>query len=173
MIQNLIILGFLKTRPASGYDIKKFIDKDLGIFSQLETSSIYYPLKKMEAEGLIEKEEVKDRKVRKYIYRITAKGEREFIRLSKKALVSQKRPFIDIDIPLYFLSFLNKKDILPLLRLQLIFLNRVQRWLINKRSDFKKYPKNIHLILKHHLDLAITEREFIKEMIGVIKENKH
>ena len=110
MIQNLIILGFLKTRPASGYDIKKFIDKDLGIFSQLETSSIYYPLKKMEAEGLIEKEEVKDRKVRKYMYRITAKGEREFIRLSKKALVSQKRPFIDIDIPLYFLEIQQTKD---------------------------------------------------------------
>ncbi|RKY44537.1 MAG: PadR family transcriptional regulator, partial [Candidatus Omnitrophota bacterium] len=48
MIQKLVILGLLKNKPSSGYDIKKFIEKDLKIFTDLDTHSIYYPLKKME-----------------------------------------------------------------------------------------------------------------------------
>ena len=40
MIQDLIILGFLKQQPASGYDIRKFIDQKLGMFSQVINHSI-------------------------------------------------------------------------------------------------------------------------------------
>jgi DNA-binding PadR family transcriptional regulator len=103
MIQKLIILGFLKNNPSSGYDIKKFIEKELGVFSGLEMHSIYYPLKQMEKEGVITKKELNRKKhLKKSIYYITPKGEKEFINLCNQALLSKKRPFIDIDIPLYF-----------------------------------------------------------------------
>ena len=56
MIQKLIILGLLQGGCKHGYEIKKFIKKELGLFTSVDTLSIYYPLKVMEREGLIKKE---------------------------------------------------------------------------------------------------------------------
>ena len=55
MIQRLIILGLLKQGSLSGYDIKKKMEKDLGIFSNVESQSVYYSLRQMEREGFIQK----------------------------------------------------------------------------------------------------------------------
>lgn len=170
MIQRLIILGILKKHPATGYDIKKFIIKELGLFSQLETKSIYYPLEKMEKEGLVKKKEVKNTRVRKYTYCITSRGEREFSRLARQSLLSQRRPFIEIDIPLYFLSFLDKKEVLPLLRLRMRFLKEAEKWLFSKQRELHDSPRNIQLLLEHHLSLIATEREFLKEMFATVKQ---
>ncbi len=170
MIQKLIILGFLKKNPASGYDIKKFIKKDLGIFSQLDTSSIYYPLKKMEREGFIRKKSINQRDIKRYVYQITSKGDREFLRLCKEALVSQRRPFIELDIALYFLPFVDTKEVLPLLRLRSRFLDSVKQWLILKRKELKDSPRNLSLLIEHHFKLALAEKEFIKDMIETVRK---
>ncbi len=174
MIQKLIVLGFLKKDSASGYDIKKSIDKELGLFSEIENRSIYYPLKKMEKEGLIRKKELKIKgHLKKYIYSITPQGEKEFFKLFRQSLLSQKRPFIESDIALYFISFLRGEDILPLLRLRLRFLENVKKWLFNKEKELKSAPKNLDLLLKHHLKLAAAEKDFIGEMIDIVKSSFH
>ncbi|MCD6583245.1 MAG: PadR family transcriptional regulator [Candidatus Omnitrophica bacterium] len=173
MIQKLVILGLLKKRPSSGYDIKKFIEKDLKIFTDLDTHSIYYPLKKMEKEGFIKKKMLKgEKQLRKYVYFITPKGEKEFLALCRETLLSQKRPFIDLDISLYFLPFLSKEEIKLLLRVRLRFLERVRKWLMKKKNEFKKAPKNLLLLIQHHLKLAGAEKEFLKDMIRAIKEGE-
>jgi len=169
MIQRLIILGILKEKPSSGYDIKKFIERELGVFSQLDTSSIYYPLRKMEKEGLIKKKELKEKHFKKYVYSITPKGEKEFIKLYKEVLISQKRPFIDIDIPLYFLPYLEKKEILLRLRLRKRFLERAKQWLINKLELEKNFLPHQNLIFKHHFNLLEAEEKFLKEFIEFVK----
>jgi len=170
MIQKLIILGFLKQNAATGYDIKKFIRKELGVFSELDTSSIYYPLKKMEQEKLIKKEMLRKFNIKKYVYHITPKGEKKFLNLCVQALISKKRPFIELDIPLYFLSFLDKKEIMPLLRLRSRFLDNVEKWLISKRKELKNSPYNLILLVEHHLKLAMAEKEFVREIIAFIKK---
>ncbi len=172
MIQRLAILGILKIKPSSGYDIKKFIEKELKVFSELETKSIYYPLKKMEEEGLVAKKEIKNAPLRKSVYYITPKGEREFFKLAQKTLLSQRRPFVEIDLPLYFLPFLDKKNVLALLRLRLRFLNRVREWLSKKEKELKDAPANIQLLIRHHLKLATAEKSFIKDMIRSVKDTQ-
>jgi len=173
MIQKLIILGFLKKHPASGYDIKKLIKEDLGVFSQLNNYSIYYPLGKMEKAGLITKgKKSGDRRLKKYVYRITPKGEKEFSKLAKEALVSQRRPFIELDIALYFLPFLAANDIIPLLRLRSRFIDSVKRWLALKEKELKDHPSNFTLLLKHHHKLADAEKEFIADIIETIRRPK-
>ena len=170
MIQNLIILGFLKSNTASGYDIKKFINKELGIFSELENQSIYYPLRKMERTGLISKKETQGtQKLRKYIYSITPKGEKAFVQLCKEALLSQARPFLEMDVVLYFLPFLKDAELMPLFRLRLRFLQKVHTWLKGKKDELKNSPRNLTLLLNHHDKLARAEREFLEEVIKEIK----
>ena len=112
-IQRLIILGILKEGPKHGYEIKKIIKKELGVFTSLENKSIYYPLKIMEKGRLIKKDAVKGQgRLLRYVYSITSHGNKEFLKLAMEAFLSEKRPFIDIDIPLYFLPYLGKKEVL-------------------------------------------------------------
>jgi DNA-binding PadR family transcriptional regulator len=170
IIQKLVILGVLKDGPKHGYQIKKIIQKELGVFSQIDTQSIYYPLKKMEEEGLIHKEVVK-RKVgiTRYIYTITPHGNKEFLNLALKALLSRKRPFMDIDIPLYFLPYLSKKEVIARLRLRKIFLKKAKDWLNTKIGITKKSKVHQHLLLRHHLNLLAAEEVFLKEIIAVVR----
>jgi len=77
MVQKILILGLIKEGPKHGYEIKKIIKEEFGIFSSLSSVSIYYPLKIMEQEGLIVKKSGRGRKhLEKYVYEITPKGER-------------------------------------------------------------------------------------------------
>ena len=116
-IQELIILGVLKEQPRHGYEIKKIISKELGVFTSLENKSIYYPLRMMEERGLIKKTASQGRgKLFRYVYSITPQGNKAFVHMAMDALLSEKRPFIDIDIPLYFLPFLEKKEVLARLK---------------------------------------------------------
>ncbi|UCG35255.1 MAG: PadR family transcriptional regulator [Candidatus Omnitrophota bacterium] len=171
MIQRLIILGLLKKNPASGYDIKKFINKELGMFAEPQAQSIYYPLKKMEKEGLIKRKEFKGTsRLKKYTYAITPKGEREFLNLCEDTLLSQRRPFIELDVALYFLPFLDKRKITSLLRWRMMFLEKVREWLLEKEEELKESPKNLTLLVKHQSQLAVAEKDFIEDMIKVIKK---
>ncbi|MFA5008138.1 MAG: PadR family transcriptional regulator [Candidatus Omnitrophota bacterium] len=169
-IQRLVILGILKEGPKHGYQIKKIIQKEMGIFSEFEMQSIYYPLSKMEEEGLVKKKEIKgENNLNKYTYHITPHGEKEFFELCRQILLSQRQPFVELDVALYFLPFLDKKKILPLLRLRLWFLEKVKRWLLEKEKSGQNIPKNLALLLKHHLTLATAERDFLQDMITAVK----
>ncbi len=170
-IQKLIILGILKEGPKHGYQIKKIIQEKLGVFSSLENKSIYYPLKMMEESGVIKRAKVQPKKkVLRYTYSITPKGDKEFLKLALEALLSEKRPFIDIDIPLYFLPFLAKRQVFARLRLRKRFLEKVKIWLEEKlqaKGDLISHQK---LLLKHHLNLLSAEEKFLEEIINIVKD---
>jgi len=169
-MQRLIILGILKVSPRHGYEIKKIIQKELGIFTSLENKSIYYPLKIMAREGLIKRSVAKQRgKLTRYVYSITPRGNKEFLKLALEALLSEKRPFIDIDIPLYFLPFLDKKGVMARLRLRKRFLEKVKQWLSENLSIQEEFPIHQRLLLKHHLNLLTAEETFVDEIIDIVK----
>jgi DNA-binding PadR family transcriptional regulator len=173
MIQKLVILGLLQRGPASGYDIKKFINKDLGIFSQLENQSVYYSLQRMEKDGLIKKEQLPAKKyLKKYVYAVTPAGSEKFRQLCKNVLLSQRRPFIESDVALYFLPYLDKKEIIKFLRLQLIFLAKVKQWLFAKNEELKSGPKIFSLLIEHHQKLLVREKDFLGQIIIAIKNNQ-
>jgi DNA-binding PadR family transcriptional regulator len=172
-IQELIILGILKENPRSGYEIKKIIKRELAVFSSLENRSIYYPLKIMEARGLIKKSDTGGKgRLLRYVYAITAKGKNEFNRLAMEALLSEKRPFIDIDIPLYFLPHLEKKEVLARLRLRKRFLEKVKDWLWENLEKPQAWPQHQGLLLRHHLNLLNTEENFLDEIITMVKQQQ-
>jgi len=145
----------------------------MGIFSEFEMQSIYYPLSKMEEQGLVKKKEIKgENNLNKYTYHITPHGEKEFLSLCRQIFLSQRQPFVELDVALYFLPFLDKKKILPLLRLRLWFLEKVKRWLLEKEKGQKDMPKNLKLLLKHHFKLASAESDFLQDMTIAIKNGE-
>ncbi len=169
-IQKIIILGILKKSPCHGYEIKRKAKEELGLFTSLENKSFYYPLKVMEEKGFIVKKRGQLQQVPpRYTYSLTEKGEKEFSRLALETLMSQKRPFIDIDIPLYFLPYLEKKEVLSRLRLRKRFLEKVKEWLADNLNLSKEFPLHQRMLLKHHLNLLNAEEGFVDDITEIVK----
>ena len=81
MIENeFLFLGLLAEGPKHGYEIKLQLEEVLSPIIGLQIKSVYYPLKKMESTGLIEKEigRREGHFPEKYVYRITPKGRKKF-----------------------------------------------------------------------------------------------
>ena len=69
-----VILGFLRFRPRSGYDIKQAVELSTRFFWGASYGQIYPELQRRERAGLVEVEQVAER--RRKVYRVTPAGER-------------------------------------------------------------------------------------------------
>jgi len=72
------VLGALTVRPASGYDIKKFMDRSISFFWTENYAQIYPVLKQLEEEGMVFKEtENTPGRPPRNVYDITDEGRAE------------------------------------------------------------------------------------------------
>jgi PadR family transcriptional regulator AphA len=70
-----VILGMLSVSPQSGYQIKSFSDKSTRFFWAASYGQIYPELRRLEAEGLIEGEDVPTGDRKRTVFHITETGE--------------------------------------------------------------------------------------------------
>ena len=165
--QELAILGLLKEGPKHGYEIKKLLKNVLRVFTSFESTSIYYPLKSLEEKGYLEKEISKEGlRPEKYIYKLTPKGDEYLNTLLVDNFLSLNRPFVNVDLSLYFLPYVNKKVFLKKIKIRIKALERVERWLIKRIGEFNQKNK-LHLkkILEHNLKLTQAEITFSKDLL--------
>ncbi|MCK5082846.1 MAG: PadR family transcriptional regulator, partial [Candidatus Omnitrophica bacterium] len=151
MIEHeLLFLGLLKDGPKHGYEIKRQIEEELFPFVGLKIKSIYYPLKKMEKLGLIKKDVGREGKwPEKYVYSLTAKGEKIFDHLITDSFLSIERPYFNIDLSLYFLQYVDKRIAKRQLRGRVLFLRRIKRELKTFKQGMKKAQGHLEVILDH------------------------
>lgn len=71
-----VILGMLRMRPRSGYELKTFVDKTVKFFWSAGYGSIYPELKRLREAGLIEGTSDPTGDRRKVIYELTPEGGR-------------------------------------------------------------------------------------------------
>lgn len=170
MIEHeLLFLGLLKDGPKHGYEIKRLIEEEMFPFVGLKVKSIYYPLKKMEKLNLIKKDVGREGKwPEKYVYRLTAKGEKIFDRLITDSFLSIERPYFNIDLSLYFLQYVDKNIVKRQLRGRILFLRRIKRELNEVKNGVKTAQKHLEVILDHDLDLVEAEINSIARLIKVL-----
>jgi len=96
MNENLLypILGFLKMGPKTGYDIKHLSNETISHFWKYSFGQIYPCLKKLEQRRLVRKEKITVGTRAKYVYSITAGGEKAL-----EDWLSAKAPNEDIRVP--------------------------------------------------------------------------
>ncbi len=159
MIENeFLFLGLLMEGDKHGYEIKRQIEEDLTPHLGVKLKSIYYPLQKMEVEGLIEKEVGRQgRWPEKQVYRITPKGKKKFNELIGQSLLSVERPFFQIDVALYFLPMVDKLTAKRRLKARVALLRRIRKELADLKEQSIKSTKPLSLILQHGLDLVEAE----------------
>ena len=171
MTQELVLLGLLEEGPKHGYEIKRLIAKIIETFTSIETKSIYYSLRQMEKEELVTKRVSRaGRRPEKYIYRITKKGSGRFQELLRRSFLILERPFLNIDLSLYFLPFIKPKTVLTRLRTRLRGLGGVKEWLENMKKSLKKKdtPHHLQIIIQHNLELATAEVKFTSTLIKTL-----
>lgn len=79
---ELAVLGLLKEQPLHGYALRKLLTQRLGAFWRVSFGSLYPTLRKLERAGSVER--VRDEgggRRRRQVYRITPKGEQQFLSL--------------------------------------------------------------------------------------------
>jgi len=71
-----VILGFLRFRPRSGYDIKRSVEVSTRFFWGASFGQIYPELNRLERDGLVEVEQLAEGGRRRKVFRLTPAGER-------------------------------------------------------------------------------------------------
>lgn len=170
MIEHeMLFLGLLMEGPKHGYEIKKVIEEELMPFVGLKIKSIYYPLKKMEKLGLINKDVGREGKwPEKFVYTITPKGKKIFEHLITESFMSIERPYFNIDLSLYFLQYADKEIAQRKLKGRVIFLRRIHRDLEQLRTKLDKTRKHLQIILDHDLDLVSAEIKSISKLMDLL-----
>ena len=122
---RLMVLGLLKTKPMSGYEIQQILTRSQSdSWAGILPGSIYHALKKMEKEGLVEINSIEKTGNRsKAIYKITADGESEFEKLLVESLqVSSVFLPSNLYTGLSFIKHLTNDEIIQSLKQQQIVL---------------------------------------------------
>ena len=117
---RLLILGVLRLlQPAHGYSIRRQLETwQADEWANVAFGSIYFALRKMEQDGLVQTTEVEDveRRRGRTSYRLTDAGEQEFHRLLAKQWTARE-PIVDPFLAgLAFMTSMSRSHILEHLR---------------------------------------------------------
>ncbi|WP_251554192.1 PadR family transcriptional regulator [Neobacillus muris] len=157
-----VILGFLFEEPMSGYDIKQMMENSVSYFFDASFGAIYPALRKMEKEGLVEKQVIQQEgKPNKNLFAITEMGKRQF----QNYLESPINPTVtrsDLLIRIFFGGFTTQE--------------KITEWLLQERDKKQEMYENLTKIdnlygqdMEHHkrftLQFGIRQAEMIIGMI--------
>jgi len=168
MTKETLILGLLKKKPMSGYDVKQLIEEELTNFAPISSGSLYHTLKALEKRGFVTNTVVKDGPhPEKRIYQITPKGAETFDKLISQNVTNFERPLLSLDVSLYFLDEANNTKFLDHMRKLLSKLKAYHKRAEKFRDTLSKKgaPYNIKSIPEHYLAHSRAEIAFLEEFI--------
>ena len=113
------IIGFLKYKPNTGYEIKQTMDKSTGHFWHAKQSQIYTTLKKLEEDGfVISHHEPQEGRPDRRVYTITESGGKELQEWLSQPVTKLDKSKVILLLKLFFSGKEDKETILTQLRLQ-------------------------------------------------------
>jgi DNA-binding PadR family transcriptional regulator len=171
-VLEVAILGLLKERPMHGYELKKRLSYMLGHFWTVSYGSLYPALKRLEKSGSIERAySVKEKTRNRNVFRITGRGETEFMRLltediSDKSLADNEK----FDLRMAFFQYLEPEKRLSLLETR-------RRLLEAQVAEFKAYGSNNgdedHYrkgLMRHKVELARSDIRWLDKLMAHERE---
>lgn len=104
---DLIVLGMIKQRPQSAYDLQKSVEyRNISRWVKISTPSIYKKVVQMEDKGYIKGNVMKDGKMpEKSVYMITPEGDAYFEKLMEKTAMQSVSIFLDFNAVIMNLDF--------------------------------------------------------------------
>jgi len=163
---RLVILGVLNDGPKHGYEIKHIIEDHMGDWTNIAFGSIYFALKKLTEEGLLNKiaEEKEGNRPARLIYEITEEGRKEFDELLKKAWINVERNYFEFDVALFFIGFVKKEKVMEYVDKRIEVLGKELEGLKKHYSYHKentKVPAIAFEIMNHTLEHQKAELKWL------------
>ncbi|MBI2877040.1 MAG: helix-turn-helix transcriptional regulator [Candidatus Tectomicrobia bacterium] len=169
---EIVLLGLLMEGSRHGYEMKKIVEEELVKFVDISSGPIYYTLKSLEKRGLVTKRSGQiGRRPERFVYEITDRGRREFKRLLGENFISLQRPFLNIDLSLYFLKFLEPHEIQERLEQRLKGLRGVRQWASHLTKELREghQPFYWQAIAEHALMVVQVEIDFLQNFIRTLR----
>jgi PadR family transcriptional regulator, regulatory protein AphA len=178
------ILGFLKDRPRTGYDLKTVFDMTVSHFWPADQSQIYRTLSRLTENGWIETEVIKqDQRLDRKIYHITPEGSEELLRWLSTP-VSAKAVRLPKMIQIFFAGYLPEDEKLKCFERFVEFYRRSiaglralpEKGYAYRRKNPPLPDKDIYfrmLPLEYGLRLAETSLRWGEEVVDRLKRGDH
>lgn len=106
------LLGLLKRKPRTGYDLSKIVAKTTSFYWNATSTQVYQSLKRMAEKGWVHVETiVQTGKPSRQVYHLNDSGQEAFMKWLQAApeTPTQKEPFL---VQMYFLNMLCKTEII-------------------------------------------------------------
>ncbi len=172
MTQDLVLLGILADGPLHGYEVHKAIEGKVTPVVGLQPRSVYYALKKLEERGLVSSKPARaGKRPRKFVYRLTAKGRKELGKLLIKNVKQLQRPYMNIDLSLFFMNHVDHSACEGALKSRLEALHRLET------VDFETVLERCGLaeeeclmkIAEHNATMLKAELAFTRKLLEYVR----
>lgn len=166
---DLIVLGMIKKRPQSAYDLQKEIDyRNISKWVKISVPSIYKKVVSLEEKGYLQSETVKENKMPdKKIYKITEKGEKLFFDLIQENARKSVNVFLDFNSVIMNLELVPEdmqKDLLQQIEIQI----QERYHLLQENMVMKKHiPIAGKGILEQQFNIMLCLQEWINDFKNV------
>ncbi|MEW5826300.1 MAG: PadR family transcriptional regulator [Candidatus Bipolaricaulota bacterium] len=177
MSTRLVILGLLRQGPLHGYEIKQTIEEHMGDWTSIAFGSIYYALQKLAEEGAIEviATERSGGRPSRTVYAVTPAGEAEFARLLREAWLIVERPSYAVDLALFFIDAMPRREVEESLERRAANLEQTQTWVDQHRAETLEshhVPPQARAIFDHTMKHLATERSWTDELLAAVKKGE-
>lgn len=170
---DLIVLGIIKQRSLSAYDIQKVVEyRNISKWVKISTPSIYKKVLQLEKKEYISCTKVKEGKMaEKAVYSLTDKGEKEFERLMLEIASQPIHIFLDFNAVMVNLDSLSPEN-------QQICLDSIEKGVetlksyiednINLKENIPEIPETGKEVLRQQLILA----QAIENWVDTVKDKR-
>jgi DNA-binding PadR family transcriptional regulator len=173
MMHDLVLLGILADGPMHGYEVCKEIDQKLGALVGVRPRSVYYSLDKLEKQGFLASRSARTgNRPKKFIYRLTKEGRRELGRLLFRNILLVERPFLNLDLSLYFLKHIDVASFARALTKRVEFLKTAARWGCNAAAGEHgtESEECIRKIIEHDNRILREEIRFTRQLLSELEQ---
>lgn len=168
---DLIVLGMLKTKALSAYDIQKQVEyRNISRWVKISTPSIYKKVIQLEEKGLIKGTATKEGNMaEKAVYSLTPTGEAEFEKLMLDISAKPINILLDFNAVIVNLMSLPPDE-------QILCLDRIEDNIhslkqqieknISEKNDMPEIPEMGMVVLRQQFMLVQAIADWIKELKG-------
>ena len=160
---RLLILGVVRLKqPIHGYDVRRELEAwRADYWANIAYGSIYFALKKLSEEGLLEAVETDQvgKRPARTTYRVTARGEAEFQQLLREHWWEQKPAIDPFQVALTFMDQLPRDELLSALRHRIALADSAGEALSYAATEKVRYGAQRHVAENLRLYAAHLETE--------------
>lgn len=134
---ELVVLGLLNQKPMHGYQLYHEVERTgMEHWAQVNLSSIYNTLNRLEQKEMIEAKREKPGKMpERSVYRITKKGKDELAHLLEQALRDNRIHPTNLVLGVAFIKGLPKRKALDCLKFRKEIMQELRRHLVKANKD--------------------------------------